>query len=219
MKDIPIFTTENGVASIILKEVPYRKTAYIRLQSSLNPEGLLSDCVGFCRVCGAEKILAEAALLPDGYPDAVTILEMSGVPVLDESAIQNIFPVTSETVGRYRSIYNERMRFVDNASTLESRDEAEILTSGGAYFIHREGNLLGIGWLQTGELKAVASVQPGMGYVTLNTLFSVCPGERITLQVASTNHRAVRLYERMGLIATGEVSRWYDVSDLSRKNT
>lgn len=219
MKDFPVFTTEHGVASITLKEVPYRKTAYIRLQSSLNPCGLLSECVEFARIAGAERILAEESLLPEGFPHAVTVLEMSGVPSLDASQIANLFPVTASTVARWREIYNARMRGTDNASTLESRDEEELLSSGGCYFIHREGHLLGIGWLEDGILKAVASYEPGMGYVTLNTLFSICPGERITLQVASTNARAIALYERFGLIATREVSRWHDVSSLSRKNT
>lgn len=219
MKDFPVFTTAHGVASITLKEVPYRKTAYIRLQSSLNPDALLSECVEFARIAGAERILAEESLLPEGFPHAVTVLEMGGVPSLDTSQIENLFPVTASTVSRWREIYNVRMQMTDNASTLESRDEEKILSSGGCYFIHREGQLLGIGWLEDGNLKAVASHMPGMGYVTLNTLFSICPGERITLQVASTNERAIALYERFGLIATRKLSAWHDVSALSRKNT
>ena len=31
MKDIPFFTTDYGVAGLILKEVPYKKEAYIRI--------------------------------------------------------------------------------------------------------------------------------------------------------------------------------------------
>ena len=38
MRNIPVFTTEFGVASLILKEIPYKGTAYVRLQSSLYPE-------------------------------------------------------------------------------------------------------------------------------------------------------------------------------------
>lgn len=219
MKDFPVFTTEHGAASVILKEVPYRKTAYIRLQSSLNPSALLSDCVDFARMAGAERILAAGNLLPSGFPEAVTVLEMSGVPVLDADKVENLFPVTASTVTRWRELYNERMRSVDNAATLETRDEADMLSSGGCYFVHRDGVLLGIGWLEDGTLKAVASHVPGAGYATLNTLFSICPGERITLQVASTNHRAIALYERFGFFSTRQVDVWYDVSSLSRKNT
>ena len=53
MKDIPVFTTENGAASLILGEIPYRGQAYIRIQDSLEPESLLKECVSFCRMCGA----------------------------------------------------------------------------------------------------------------------------------------------------------------------
>ena len=55
MKDFPVFTTENGVASLILKEVPYRGEAYIHLRDSQDPKALLEECVSFCAACGAEK--------------------------------------------------------------------------------------------------------------------------------------------------------------------
>ena len=38
MRDFPVFTTEYGVASLILKEVPYRQEAYIILQATEAPE-------------------------------------------------------------------------------------------------------------------------------------------------------------------------------------
>ena len=56
MKDIPVFHTEYGVASLFLREIPYRKRAHIKIQSSLEPDKLLEECIGFCRACGAEWI-------------------------------------------------------------------------------------------------------------------------------------------------------------------
>ena len=41
MKDFPVFSTSYGVASLILKEIPYRQEAYIHIQSTLEPEQLL----------------------------------------------------------------------------------------------------------------------------------------------------------------------------------
>ena len=32
MKDFPCFATDDGVSSLILKEIPYRLEAYIRVQ-------------------------------------------------------------------------------------------------------------------------------------------------------------------------------------------
>ena len=58
MKDFPVFTTENGAASLVLKEIPYKKEAYITLRASQAPQALLEECVSFCRACGAEKIYA-----------------------------------------------------------------------------------------------------------------------------------------------------------------
>ena len=43
MKDFPVFTTENGVASLVLKEIPYRREAYITLRDSRTPEALLEE--------------------------------------------------------------------------------------------------------------------------------------------------------------------------------
>ena len=31
MRDFPFFTTEYGVSSLVLKEIPYRSEAYIRI--------------------------------------------------------------------------------------------------------------------------------------------------------------------------------------------
>lgn len=219
MKDFPVFTTENGVASIILKEVPYRKIAYVRMQSSLNSQALLEDCIGFCRVCGAQTVYCSDELLPEGYPLHTSILEMCGVPDLDPTYIENLFPVTEASVSRWRQLHNEAMKEVDNAATLETRDEDEILKSGGAYFIHRAGEVIGIGWLRDCCMEAIAAVQPGMGLRTAHTLLSVYPGQSIHLQVASTNTKAIRLYEKLGLLTVREVSRWYKVYPLSRKNT
>lgn len=209
MKDFPIFTTEFGVASLILKEVPYRQTAYIHLQDSLEPEKLLEECISFCRVCGAEKIYATGHPFLEQYPIHCSILEMRGRAEGAEAA--SLFPVTEQTVSQWRQIYNEKMRSVDNAATLESRDEKRILESGGAYFIHENGDLLGIGWMADNRLEAIASVKTGAGDRILCTLQTLLYEDSMTLEVASTNKNAIRLYERVGLFRVGEKSKWYHV--------
>lgn len=209
MKDFPVFTTEFGAASLILKEVPYRHIAYIHLQDSQEPEKLLEECVSFCRICGAEKIYATGHPLLEKYPLHCTILEMRGRAEGAEAA--SLFPVTEQTVSQWRQIYNDKMRIVDNAATLETRDEKRILESGGAYFIHEDGELLGIGWMDDNRLEAIASVKNGAGDRILCTLQSLLYEDSMTLEVASTNQKAIRLYERMGLFPIGERSRWYRV--------
>ena len=66
MKDFPLFTTENGVASLILKEIPYRSEAYIVLRDARSAEALLRECADFCRACGAEKVYASGHPVVEG---------------------------------------------------------------------------------------------------------------------------------------------------------
>ena len=103
------------------------------------------------------------------------------------------------------------MRNVDNAGTLESRDEKKIMESGSAYFVHRDADPLGIFWMEERKLLAIAAVRKGAGDTVMHTMMSLFPEEQIHLEVASTNERAIRLYERFGFIRTAELSRWYCV--------
>ena len=103
------------------------------------------------------------------------------------------------------------MRGVDNASTLESRDEKRIVDTGSAYFVHRSGELLGIFWLEDNKLLAIAATQKGAGETVMHTMTSLLEGQSMTLEVASTNDRAIRLYEKAGFLKTAELSRWYCV--------
>ena len=211
MKDFPVFTTEFGVASLLLKEVPYREEAYIVIQSACQPEELLKECVSFCRMVGAEKIYARGHEIVESYPIHCAVLEMRGLAEPDPEKTASLFPVTDRTVGEWRKLINSRMQGVDNAATLESRDEKKILESSGACFIHNGGDLLGLGWLEDGTVQTVAAVKPGAGETVMHSLMTLAEGERLRLEVASTNERAIRLYERLGFLPVREIFRWYRV--------
>jgi len=212
MRDFPIFTTEYGVSSLFLKEIPYKKQAHIRIRGV--QEGFfaehLQECVSFCRMAGAERIFAADHEALEKYPLYVTVYEMRGTAHTDPEKLANLFPVTQDTVGQWRRIYNERMAGVDNAGTLEARDEVKIM-QGESYFIHRNGKLMGIGWIEDGKLLAVASVEKGAGETVMHTLMSLLEGQAMTLEVASTNEKAIRLYEKLGFIKTAEKTRWYEL--------
>ena len=215
MRDFPIFTTEYGVSSLILKEIPYRNQAYIRIrdvQEEFFTEHL-AECVSFCRMCGADRIFAAGTERLEGYPLYTEVYEMRGTACPEEEKIASLFPVTEETVGKWRTIYNEAMRRVDNAGTLESREEKKILESGGAYFVHSQGQLLGIFWMEGNKLLAIAAVQKGAGETVMHTLMSLFPDGQVTLDVASTNERAIRLYERLGFMKTAQLTSWYEVTE------
>ena len=213
MRDFPLFTTDFGVASLVLKEIPYREEAYITVLD-VQADGFeehLKECVSFCRMAGAEKIYAKGHEALEQYPLHTAVYEMRATAWVDKDQLACLFPVTEETVGRWRNIYNERMHTVDNAGTLEARDEKRILESGGAYFVHNNGELLGIGWMEDTKLLAIASAKPGAGEQVMHTLMSLAEGADMTLEVASTNERAIRLYEKLGFLKTAEISRWYRI--------
>lgn len=211
MRNFPIFTTEYGVASLILKEIPYRKTAYIHVRD-VQPGALeahLNQCSSFCHMAGAEQIYVTGAQMPAEAAPAWTVLEMRGQARPDPGKIASLFPVTEATAGQWRDLYNRLMAPVPHAATLESRDTETIVKAVGAYFIHENGSLLGIGWMEDTKLLAVAAQRRGSGEKLMHTLMSLVEGADMTLEVSSQNHRAIRLYEKMGFLKTKELARWY----------
>ncbi len=221
MKDFPVFPTEHGVASLTLREIPYRETAYIHVQD-VQPgkmEQLLEECSGFCRACGAETVFAGGTGDFSAFPHHGSVVRMTLAREKQTEPEANLWPVTEQTVGEFRSVYNKAMAQVDYAATLTSAQEKEIIDSCGAYFVHRDGALLGIGWMIGEELKAIVSVVPGMGRIVAETLFSAVQTDRIWLEVATGNHRAIRLYEKMGFLKTREVMRWYRIQPVNSTNS
>lgn len=211
MKDIPMFTTEFGIASLILKEIPYRAEAYIRLQSTDQPKALLRECVGFCRACGAERFYATGHPYLENYPLHTAVVRMqcavSSLPQSDAA----LFPVLPETLEQWRGIYNERMAAVPNASYMTEKEGKAMLSAADGYFVHRNGQLLGIGKASSGKIEAVIATVPGCGKDVVLALSALLTEETVSMEVATANQRAVRLYERLGFIAAQELSRWYCV--------
>ena len=122
-----------------------------------------------------------------------------------------LFPVTEKTLENWREIYNERMENVPNASTM-TRDEAKnLIRKGSGYFVHRDGELLGIGSVDGNIVETVIAVKRGAGADVLLTLCDALFSETVILEVASVNAPAVSLYERLGFQKTAEISRWYEI--------
>ena len=211
MKDFPMFTTEYGVASLVLKEIPYQATAYIIIRDSLEPENLLAECAGFCRICGAERIYATGHEFLESKELYTALWEMrcdvESVPDTDAA----LWPVQEQTLEKWRSIYNEKVTRVPNGAWMTEKDAKEMLSKGEGYFIHRGEKLLGIGKLTGSCIDWVAAVEPGAGRDVVAALAHAVMEGTLTLTVASENRKAVRLYESLGFCKTREISRWYRV--------
>ena len=122
-----------------------------------------------------------------------------------------MFPVLEKTIENWREIHNERMKNVANAATLTRVDVEKILKEGTGYFVHRNGELLGIGIAAGETVDSVISVKPHAGRDVLLALCTAVFSEEITLEVASVNTPAVKLYEKLGFVKTAELARWYEV--------
>ena len=211
MRDFPVFTTENGVASIVLKEIPYSGIAYVTIRDSASPTEFLLECTEFCRAVGAQTLYATGHNILDAYSRHVSVIQMAtaleGIPDTDAC----LFPVTEKTVNLWREIYNERMKNVDNVAYMSERMAKEMINRGDGYFIHRYGELLGIGIASDERIDCIATVKRGSGRDVIAALTHALVSERIVLEVADTNDRAMRLYESLGFIKTKVVSEWYKI--------
>ncbi len=213
MKDFPVFATENGVASLVLREVPYKGIAFITLQDSFQPKQLLKECVDFCRAVGAENIYATGYEILEEYPQAVAIYQMKRAHAGIDETDAALFPVTEKTIDYFRDFYNEKMALIPNAATLTREDGVKLLTRGAGYFIHRGEELLGIGIAAGDTVEAIAGARPGVGEDVMRALCNGLFSETIVLEVASTNKTALKLYEKLGFCKTAELLCWYDVKN------
>ena len=70
MRDFPFFTTDYGIASLILKEIPYRQEAFIGIRDVQVDffQEHLTECVSFCRMAGAQRIYAAGHKKLEEFP-------------------------------------------------------------------------------------------------------------------------------------------------------
>lgn len=210
MRNIPAFTTDNGLASLTLEEIPYTQTAYIRIHDAAQAEAFLQECCEFCRAVGATQVFA-AGHAAEHYPISTKIVRMSrlreGLPDTDAA----LFPMQEKTIEQWRDLYNAKMRNIPNSAYLTRRKAEELLEKGNAYFVHSNDLLLGIGIASGEMIDGIISVIPGRGKDVLLALNHALAGERVCVEVATANVRAVKLYQSLGFIVTEELSVWHKI--------
>lgn len=211
MRNIPVFTTQNGAASLTLSEIPYTQTAYIRIQDSQQIREFIEECSDFCRAVGAQHVYATGHKCLADYPLHTRIVRMCRLREGLADTDAAIFPVQKETLEKWRKMYNEKMREVNNSTYMTQAKAEEYLKKGNAYFIHRDNTLLGFGAASGEMVEALGSVVSGAGEDVLLALNHALSADRIYVEVATTNSRAVRLYQRLGFMETEEISAWYKI--------
>jgi ribosomal protein S18 acetylase RimI-like enzyme len=211
MKDIPMFSTDNGVASLSLQQIPYTGFAHITIHSTVAFEAFLQECVGFCRAAGADTILASGHSNLECYPIYTKLLRMQ-MPTPNDNGHACLFPLTEDTLDTWMDIYNGRMKSVPNAVIMSKQKAKEFLKKGVAYFVHDNGELLGIGVIEDDEVRVIVSCKKGEGETVMRTLCSAIYADTVKVDVAENNIPAVKLYCRMGFVVTALIKTWYDVS-------
>lgn len=210
MRDIPVFTTENGAASLTLREIPYSGTAYVTIQATFSLEALVEDCIGFCKAAGANLVLATGHRGLGKYPVHTVIRRMqrANTPMETEAVA---VPATEETIDTWRDVYNRKMAKVLTAAHMTSNDGKKLLDAEKAYFVYRGKTCIGICAGQKDTVEVIASTDPGCGRDVLAALCNKMTEGSIFLDVAEDNHKAVCLYKQAGFKDTEEKLCWYKI--------
>lgn len=200
MKDFPLFPCSNGMASLILSEIPYRADAYIFIRAvhgSLS--GLLQECGGFCRAAGAENIYVCGEADLSHLPVYARLTERS-LPKFRLPASSARAELTDDP--QWAELYNQRFRTVHSAKTY-------LRTPENAYFIYDGDERIGLGQLIDDELAAVATLKKGRGQDCVCALSAKIRQDSIKLLCAEENSPATRLYDRMGFSRDKILRVWH----------
>lgn len=211
MRNIPIFSTKLGVASLTLSNIPYTKAAYVRIQDSLEPEKFLKECCDFCVAVGAEFVFASGKLFLEKYAVYSTILELKCFKNLLPEGTAKVIPVNENNMERWRNLYWMRMRDVPTAAYISASDMPKFLRENQCYFVTLQETEIGIGMVKDDEIVAVAGSVPGMGKEVLLALCKQISGEKIKVRVAKENIPAMKLYTSLGFCQASTVSTWYKI--------
>lgn len=87
----------------------------------------------------------------------------------------------------------------------------ELLQDGDGYFVHRNGELFGIGKASGDTLHWVASLKTGAGQDVVRALCHALSADTVYLEVSSENHKAMKLYDKLGFVPVSVISEWYQI--------
>ena len=217
MKDIPIFTGENGVATLILREIPHQQRAYVMLRTVWRLQPFLAECRDFCRMAGAESVYVTGQEDLSGLPFVHAMerwsCSRSDLPPLVEPV--DLTPLDDSNRETFRTLYNQLFAQIPNAATCTPQEVERIQREERAALAVVEGQIAGLAQWTDGRLEAIGvdSGFRGLGYRLALTVLHRMTTETMELQVSSANQRALALYQRLGFTKTETLSRWYDLTE------
>lgn len=211
MKDIPLFTTEYGVANLILGSVPGFGTAYARILSARDGNALARECAQFCRAAGAEAVYATGLPESESWSLSTEIWRMTAQKASLPQSQAELIPVTAETLEEWAALYNRKFRAVPNAVWLSSSLGQAVLKAREAFFVRLSGRTVGIAKGAENQIHVVAALAPGGGRAAVLALVRELEGPEIALEVASVNGKALALYQSLGFQQTETLSKWYKI--------
>lgn len=213
MKNIPMFTSAYGIATLILREIPWSGSAYVLVRSVWNDQtaALLEECRGFCRAVGAKAVFAayDTEELPAEH--AYDMLHMTRPKAGLPEAVLELLPLTRENSAAYLEIYNRCFVEVPSAASYDQSSLEPLYGEDLVWLVKRGEVYAGVAEISKEGLEAVAVLPEfrGMGYDLALSVLHMVPSPVLRLKVASTNTRAIALYQRLGFRVDGVEKRWF----------
>ncbi len=200
MKDIPLFTGSHGMATLILREIPYRGEAYVHLRAVFDSqEALIRECESFCRMAGAERTYVSGKGDFSDYPVYARLINRS---ILRRNLPKTTaLAVATNDTDTWLRLYRERFKAVPAANSCPEPK--------GLYFIEQDGERIGIGQIEGNCLRSVAALKRGKGADCVCAMAALCTDERLTLLCAEENLPAMRLYDSLGFSRENVQEVWY----------
>lgn len=209
MKDLPLFTLEWGVVSLTMQQIPYTQRAYVRILQCSDFEKLVCECESFCRAAGAQNIYITGHECCESLPVYTHIWEMTKRLHPSAPPAASLFPATQQTLSQWLEVYNPLAVTIANGRYIDRREGIKLLSEAALYFVHQQGQLLGIGAVKDDEIMWISASKPGNGETVLNTLCSAIFQDTVRLQVSSENKRALAFYQRNGFSVISHIGTWY----------
>lgn len=214
MKNIPVFTAVNGIASLILQEIPHSGKAYILIRSVwTGAAALLEECRGFLRAAGAEEVYASWGVedLPGEHAYDLIAMTCRKADLPGPQRDLDLEPLTRENGEAYLRIYNRCFQTVSGAATYGPRDLERLYGEDKAWLVKENGIYAAVAEISEEGLEGIAVLPEfrGLGYHLALAVLPMVPSLTLNLKVAGNNSRAIALYERLGFTPTHTVSRWF----------